>query len=167
MEVPRGLVQGGLCHLRHIVQEAVRGAVPQGRRGPCWGGRSRAGLLEVHVGEGLAEKVAGPRLRFLACYSNTNKDCIERYERGEVKRRFSKQTSAGMGPFYHTGMAPGENSLSRTSGSCGAAAFLRVRPLGGLIPSSRSASAHSPPRDRSSQVNQVKVSSSRKHEGHM
>ena len=29
--------------------------------------------------------------RFLACYSNTNKDCIERYERGEVKRRFSKQ----------------------------------------------------------------------------
>ena len=37
MEVPRGLVQGGLCHLRHIVQEAVRGAVPQGRRRPCWG----------------------------------------------------------------------------------------------------------------------------------
>jgi hypothetical protein len=29
--------------------------------------------------------------RFLACYSNTNKDCIERYERGEVKRRFSTQ----------------------------------------------------------------------------
>ena len=29
--------------------------------------------------------------RLLACYSNTNKDCIERYERGEVKRRFSKQ----------------------------------------------------------------------------
>ena len=92
MEVPQGLVQGGLCHVRHIVQEAVRGAVPQGRRRPCWGGRSRAGLLEVHVGEGLAEKVRRSTCpRFLECYSNTNRDCIERYGRGEVKRRFSKQ----------------------------------------------------------------------------
>ena len=29
--------------------------------------------------------------RFLACYTTPNEGCIERYERGEVKRRFSKQ----------------------------------------------------------------------------
>ena len=32
----------------------------KGATGPT--GRSRVGLLEVHVGEGLAEKVAGPRV---------------------------------------------------------------------------------------------------------
>ena len=50
-----------MWHLRNIVKEAVGGAVTQGRRRKCWGGRWRVRLLEVHVGEGLAEKVAGPR----------------------------------------------------------------------------------------------------------
>ena len=72
-------------------------------RGSAWCSTSRK--AETMLGRSFSGKTArGPRRRgacgkgrrstcprFLACYSNTNKDCIERYERGEVKRRFSKQ----------------------------------------------------------------------------
>ena len=69
-------------------------------RGSAWCSTSRK--AETMLGRSFSGKTArGPRRRgacgkgrqstcprFLACYSNTNKDCIERYERGEVKRRF-------------------------------------------------------------------------------
>jgi len=72
-------------------------------RGSAWCSTSRK--AETMLGRSFSGKTArGPRRRgacgkgrrstcprFLACYSNTNKDCIERYERGEVKRRFSTQ----------------------------------------------------------------------------
>ena len=72
-------------------------------RGSAWCSTSRK--AETMLGRSFSGKTArGPRRRgacgkgrrstcprFLACYSNTNKGCIERYERGEVKRRFSKQ----------------------------------------------------------------------------
>ena len=72
-------------------------------RGSAWCSTSRK--AETMLGRSFSGRTArGPRRRgvggkgrrstcprFLACYSNTNKDCIERYERGEVKRRFSTQ----------------------------------------------------------------------------
>ena len=72
-------------------------------RGSAWCSTSRK--AETMLGRSFSGKTArGPRRRgacgkgrrstcprFLACYSNTNKDCIERYGRGEVKRRFSTQ----------------------------------------------------------------------------
>ena len=72
-------------------------------RGSAWCSTSRK--AETMLGRSFSGKTArGPRRRgacgkgrrstcprFLACYSNTNRDCIERYERGEVKRRFSTQ----------------------------------------------------------------------------
>ena len=72
-------------------------------RGSAWCSISRK--AETMLGRSFSGRTArGPRRRgaggkgrwstcprFLACYSNTNKNCIERYGRGEVKRRFSKQ----------------------------------------------------------------------------
>ena len=56
--------------------------------GRSFSGRTARGPRRRGVG-GKGRRSTWPR--FLACYSNTNKDFIERYESCEVKRRFSKQ----------------------------------------------------------------------------